>query len=112
MRTKICTSIEQSKILIQLGIDRKTSDMYYWCGEDLRIGGYKAQDCEYDIPAWSLPALLNIFVKQHFTIQTRYYNGEYQYRIDIPCRHCKVWFSSLLDAVFETIVWLKENNKL
>jgi len=57
---KICTSIEQSKKLIELGLDRKTSDMYYWCGSDLRIGGYKAQDEEGDIPAWSLSALLDI----------------------------------------------------
>lgn len=57
---KICTSLEQSKKLIELGIDRKSSDMYYWCGEDLRIGGYKAQDEDYDISAWSLAALLGV----------------------------------------------------
>jgi hypothetical protein len=45
---------------MELGIDRKSSDMYYWCGSDLRIGGYKAQDEEFDIPAWSLSALMDV----------------------------------------------------
>jgi hypothetical protein len=112
MKQKICTSIEQSKKLIELGIDRKTSDMYYWCGEDLRIGGHKAQNDEFDISAWSLSALLNILAGQDVMIKfTERYN-EYQYNIDIPYRHCKIWFSSLLDAVFKMIIWLKENNKL
>jgi hypothetical protein len=56
----ICTTIEQSKKLMELGIDRKSSDMYYWCGSDLRLGGYKAQDEEFDIPAWSLSALMDV----------------------------------------------------
>ena len=42
MENKIATSVEQSKKLLELGIDRNTSDMFYFCGEDLRIGGYKA----------------------------------------------------------------------
>jgi len=46
---KICTDLSQSKRLIELEIDRKSSDMYYWCGEDLRIGGYKAQ-CQLPTP--------------------------------------------------------------
>ena len=49
MENKIATSIEQSKKLIELGIDRNTSDMFYYCGEDLRIGGHKAQDDDYDV---------------------------------------------------------------
>ena len=34
--------------------------MYYWCGEELRIGGYKEMNIDYDIPCWSLAALLNV----------------------------------------------------
>ena len=41
---KICISLEQCRKLIELGIDRKTSDMYYWCGEELRIDGFKFFD--------------------------------------------------------------------
>ena len=61
--TKICTTIEQSKILIELGLDTKTADMFYWCGTDLRIGGHKAQDKETDVPAWSLSALFENIIK-------------------------------------------------
>ena len=56
---KLATSINQSERLIKLGIDTKTADMYYWCGGDLRIGGYRAMVKDFDIPAWSLAALLN-----------------------------------------------------
>lgn len=63
-------------------------------------------------PCWSLTALLNILAKQSFIIKSSERNDEYQYNIDIPIRHCKIWFSSLLDAAFEMVYWLKENNKL
>lgn len=56
---KAYTDIEQSKALAKI-LPLESADMYYWCGEDLRIGGYKAQDIEYDIPAWSLAALLDV----------------------------------------------------
>ena len=117
---KICTSIEQSKKLIELGIDRKTSDLYYWCGEDLRIGGYKAQDEELDIPAWSLAALLNIIPK---------HIGDSVFRMDMGETDINLWFDDLssrtvdevlpditkenfVDACYEMICWLKENNKI
>ena len=54
------TDIEQSKKLAEV-LSNKTSDMYYWCGEDIRFGGYKAQDKDYDIPCWSLAALLDVY---------------------------------------------------
>lgn len=127
---KICTSIKQSEKLIELGIDVNTADMFY---ADLLINGkhkynphllesYEFKTFEETkvhttdhlgfIPAWSLTALLNILAEQHFIIKSSERNDEYQYNIDIPSRHCKIWFSSLLDAAFEMICWLKENNKL
>lgn len=65
---KICTSVEQSKQLIELGIDINTADMCY------RIVAYNPNDThayvyqqycfvgtlESDIPAWSLATLLGI----------------------------------------------------
>lgn len=59
---KLCTTIEQSKRILELGIDKKTSDLFYWCGGDLRIGGYLAQDPDFDVPAWSVAALLNLIM--------------------------------------------------
>ena len=68
---KICTSIEQSKKLIELGIDVNTADMWYthigW--EHLNDNSEAPiyfpiviRDCESkdDIPCWSLSALLDV----------------------------------------------------
>ena len=116
---KICTNLEQSKKLIELGIDRKSSDMYYWCGEDLRIGGYKAQDEDYDISAWSLTALLDILAKEthnidedgHIVLSS--YKGNWWDLSPINCDSEEIKDSnSPLDAAFEMICWLKENGKI
>jgi hypothetical protein len=66
---KLCTTIEQSKKLTELGLSRETSDMYYWCGESIRFGGCKAQDKDCDIPCWSLAALLNVLPKKYYPIK-------------------------------------------
>ena len=107
---KICTTIEQSKKLTELGLSRETSDMFYWCGTDLRIGGYKAQDKDTDISAWSLSALLGLMppidhLKPMIDLEgsSIYYSGH-----DAPCTEG----STLMDAAFEMICWLLENKKL
>ena len=63
MKNKICTSIEQSKKLIELGIDVNTADMYYDCNSysiqgkpEVVVGTVWSKD----IPAWSLAALLEV----------------------------------------------------
>ena len=116
---KICTSLEQSKKLVELGIDRKSSDMYYWCGSDLRIGGYKAQDEELDIPAWSLSALLDILAKETHNIDEdgyvvlSSYKGNWWDISPINCISEEIKESnSPLDAAFEMVCWLKENEKI
>ena len=111
---KICTDIEQSKKLLELGIDVKTADMFWdtlfakkpeaQVNNDHFIDEY---DDEHRVPAWSLSALLDILSEQSFIIKTI----QNEFNIDIPIRHCKIWFSSLLDAAFEMVVWLLENKK-
>lgn len=74
MKTDICTSIEQSRKLMKLGVDPSTADMYWACRYD-RIRNKSIEwpvvrrrlpDGDYlpllsqDIPCWSLPALLKI----------------------------------------------------
>ena len=60
---KICTSIEQSKKLIELGINIKTADMYWWysgnryCVESMDDDDFNENS---DIPAWSLSALIKV----------------------------------------------------
>lgn len=66
---KICTSIEQSKKLMELGIDTSTADMYIDMNhEPIYIGVLPTNgDIDYEsmnkhnlIPAWSLNALLEL----------------------------------------------------
>ena len=123
---KFCTTIEQSKKLIELGIDRKSSDMYYWCGSDLRIGGYKAQDEEFDIPAWSLSALLELIppylgefgegIDFGFgkAMNGKWYSAHYlQYFQNGDVDSVKtVTGDTAVDAVFEMVCWLKENGNI
>jgi len=53
------TDLEQSKKLAEF-LPLESADMYYWCGEDLRIGSHKAMDLDYDIPCWSLAVLMDV----------------------------------------------------
>ena len=92
--SKICTSIEQSKKLIELGIDTDTADMCYKClGEDpydLIVRPYSDWKEEYKVllrsgdakvyPAWSLAALMNLLPSE-FTEKGEY--SESTYGIDI-----------------------------
>lgn len=62
---KICTSIEQSKKLIELGIDVNTADMLWKYDSfqkfhrlELFEEGFPKTISKEDIPAWSLSALL------------------------------------------------------
>jgi len=108
---KICTSIEQSKKLIELGVDINTADMYWSLTNQNHppvIGKYCAEYGGMRLPAWSLSALFDILTEQDFTIKAI---GN-KFNIDIPIRHCKIWFSSLLDAAFEMICWLKRERNI
>ena len=122
---KICTGINQSKRLLELGLDRKTSDMYYWCGSGLRIGGHRAQDEDGDIPAWSLSALMGLIPSTFFVDSKEtfysffmnkcvdFYHLYYKddstdcYVIDSDVRE-----DNLLDASYEIVVWLLENKHI
>lgn len=105
---KSYTDIEQSKKLAEI-LPLKSADMYYWCGEDLRVGGYKAIDMDYDIPCWSLAALLSVLPKIHklkpildLEENSIQYSGTDVYVVaDNP-----------VDACYETILKLHELNLL
>lgn len=110
----VCTSLKQSKTLSKI-LPLESADLWLDTNEfeprlEKHYHQYLGEMIE-PIPCWSLDALLAIIAKQNFTIKSSYID-ECEYNIDIPCRHCKIWFSSLLDAAFEMIVWLKENKKL
>jgi hypothetical protein len=155
---KICTTIEQSKKLIKLGVDVNIADMTYvsmkdydentyhltvgktdvnWAKDEL--GNLNWNDVyEKYIPAWSLTALMNLLPSE-FTIENKF--GKYTYEIkirkynliedvnlyQIAYGNYKIYEDGssswkdmintgereeLLDAVFDMIVWLKENGKI
>ena len=112
---KSFSDLPQSKKLAEI-LPIESADMYWWSSgkryyiEAMDDGDFN--EGEGHIRAWSLAALLDILAKQDFIIKSSERNDEYKYNIDIPIRHCKIWFSSLLDAAFEMVCWLKENNKL
>lgn len=121
---KICTDLKQSKKLIELGIDIYTADMYWKNGVSDKyfqcftpfVSDGTNIDFDYDIPAWSLTALLNILP----TI-----DEDYEPEIHRSCNKYKCTYQNdedssglfrvadnPVDAVFEIICWLKENKKI
>ena len=119
---KICTTIEQSKKLVELGLDVNTADMYYqWYSETesaLKVGkGSKKLNA--DCPAWSLSALLELMpllqFKAGFTrprMLKDEINGQYQYMVYYQESYCTSRHSTPLDAAFEMVVYLLENKEL
>ena len=138
---KICTSQEQSKKLIELGIDTTTADMF---GDTLSAKNPEAQvnnhhlvdeyDDWYRVPAWSLSALMNLLPSEFEYFETTYkinirkyvsidnvdiYQvayGNYRWYEDGSCSWSDLINTSekeeLIDVVFQMIVWLLENKKL
>ena len=114
---KICTTIEQSKELIELGIDRYTSDMCYWQDrkyerpkaisvlELYRILGISMSQVQV-IPAWSLSALLELLPSATLDI-----SNDHHYRMHC-CKQFTDWHGTALDAAVAMIKKLKEQNEL
>lgn len=118
---KICTSIEQSQKLIELGIDIITADMY-WCSRKLQWGEItetliaypmlpnqeKSREFKY-FPAWSLTVLLELTPNN---VSLLHFEDAYQAVYDVKPYYITNKSDNPLDAVFEMVCWLKENNKL
>ena len=122
----IATTIEQSRHLLELGLDPKTADMYYpyfgagQYGDIPRVGFPIEYSGGRDIPAWSLSALLevmpsNIGDYDLYTTKHKYvdgghgYNVEYNRGFTISVLH-KETSRDLVDAAYEMVCWLLENN--
>lgn len=102
---KICTSLEQTKKLIELGIDVNTADMYYdvnsygiQCKPEVAIGKVLSKD----IPAWSLTALIGLIPK--FSLEKDVsINAGYQ----LHYNYNTTYYDEPIYAAFEMICWLK-----
>lgn len=135
---KICTSLEQSKKLIELGIDVNTADMFWKNGvSDKYIQCFTPfvscgtnMDYDYDIPAWSLSALLKLIPKHilrkdkiHYgqtfipsfrweiTPTAIYYTDGNDIMDDVSFRYGENNIE-LINAAFDMVCWLLENKKL
>ena len=113
---KICTDINQSKKLIELGIDRNTADMFW---DTLFAKKPEAQvnnhhfideyDDEHRVPAWSLSRLMEFIPKCIVStpnpLSTNYCCRNVEFDMEF-------YADNAVDAAYEMVVWLKENGKL
>ena len=120
---KIYTSIEQSKKLIKLGIDRNTADMRYgyiapyYYSDRMFDGGYDEvpypkdflkrnpnfSENEYDgeLPAWSLTALLELMPKL-YEFENDPEDGGCQPNL------CKGWDNNQWHIVYRSSIYITE----
>lgn len=110
---KICTSVDQSQRLIELGIDVNTADMYWWTTssryyiEAMDDGDFN--EAEGHVPAWSLSILFNMLPKSAYLERG---SSTELCRVNLPVElKCSDWYLDPIDAVFEIMCWLKENYK-
>lgn len=114
--SQIATTIEQSKKLIELGIDVNTADMYYYkenvfnnalatFNGALLVKGNSKPEIEYTIPAWSLSALIEQI--QDSAGLAKDYGLWFCY--DNSKSHCTKHYNNPVDAAFEMVCYLLEN---
>lgn len=123
---KLYTDLEQSKKLAEI-LSIESADMFYYCGEDVRIGSYKAMNLDFDIPCWSIGALLSVLPFQVIANNRRFEfsmlkgrnkNGEtYKIKYTLflekePFLHLTDSYNNLVDACVEMILKLHELNLL
>jgi len=125
--TQIATTIEQSRYLLESGLDPKSADMVW---VRYAAGGYRLEVLhrelferimETDIPAWSLDALLEVMPKElvndgynkkgeqvvalaKLVIDTFVVDGRYMWRIGYKGKRrywVKIYADNLVRAAFE-----------
>jgi len=124
----IATTIEQSKHLLDLGLDPKTSDMVW---VRYAAGGYRLEVLhrelferimETDIATWSITALLEVmpsnigdydlYITKHKYVDGGHgYNVEYNRGFTISVLH-KGTSRDLVTAAYEMVCWLLEQGMI
>lgn len=108
MKTKIYTSIEQSKKLLSLGLDPNTADMFYNLGESQIpnvIYGCN-EDFKCYLLAWSLTALLELMpIGSHIEKKNSSYACYVVYTKPLES-------STPIEAAFEMVCWLIEQGHI
>lgn len=114
--TQICTTIEQSKKLVEHGIDANTADMHYTFAEDfsmyiLYADNEVAYCSERLLPAWSLSALLDL-LECPVLQKDKIGDGKEAWMVSCYPDGARVdsyWNESPIDACVKMIVKLKED---
>ena len=105
---KSYTDIEQSKKLSEF-LPIESADMYWWSsGKRYYIEAIDDDDYDEDkdICAWSLAALLDVLPSA--TLDS---SGDHYYRLHCMTRYTE-WYSNPVDACYEMILKLHEQNIL
>ena len=128
--SKICTTIEQSNKLIELGLDINTADMYWrelkYSAEPnfeakIRQEGMMIESPVVYSPAWSLTALMEViskandFDEKDLICSSTGYRYEMYYKKAKPNdmqMHNGKCCNNPLDTAFDMLCWLLENKKL
>ena len=127
---KICTSLEQSKRLIELGIDISTADMVWVCGR-LHTDGPKYQvlrvkeevsEPENYISTWSLSALMDLMPKLYDEddlndggcqpVLCKGFDNNMWHVVYRATWYGTDWYCYPIDAAYDMVCWLLENKKI
>lgn len=115
----ICTSVEQSHKLIDMGLAENTADLYYILRRNsepklVLFSSAPPEGFLNEIPAWSLSALINLLPKfieskgkdyclLMLSDRVVYWDGNITNLYETTQ-------TNLLDAVVDAILWLLRNN--
>lgn len=111
--SNIATTIEQSKHLLELGLDRKSADMFYPIdGSSFPEVCDNGDNMQADNPAWSLSALLRVLPLG--TELNKMRNDAHEIYYEIDCADATGWVgyedSDPITAAYEMVCLLLENN--
>lgn len=101
----ICTTLDQSKELLRLGLDPKTSDMLYIDDDEelLRVE-YTPEWPSMHTPAWSLNALLGVL--KEFRPNIALTTADFW----MICTVHETWMDmNIINACQRAVVWYLEN---
>lgn len=118
---KSFTDIEQSKKLAKI-LQFKSADMSYIAIiEDYthpkKVKEYKLtvkDECfnpRYDIPAWSLSALMELMNRNCYNVSLNCHGAEWNIKLDDSEKYKSFTKDYAVDAAFEMVCWLLENDK-
>jgi hypothetical protein len=112
---KICTSLEQSKKLIELGIDVNTADMCWSLVNKNHppvVGKYCAEYGGMQLPAWSLNALMELMNRNCYNVSLNCHGAEWNVKFDDSETYKEFIRDYAVDAAFEMVVWLLKKKKI